>query len=284
LSAEHQYTTASADCWGFCTINSREIVLSAALLLDWHQLCWQIGQFAALLEIDFGSLFIEEECSPSSAWRKYMQAAPITQRSLVLSYLGLRRSLGAIGIALPIVLALGKMLLESPGLLDSISSYYYSVMRDVLVGSLCAMAVFLFSYRYRLLDDIAGDVAGVCALGIAFFPTAPMNATTQQMVIGWAHWVFGVGFFLTLAFFALVLFRKTDPSQQPTRQKRRRNMVYLVCGIAILVCLALTGLVQMLPGDSPLRLLHPVFWLESLAIFAFGIAWFIKGETLLKDG
>jgi hypothetical protein len=28
---------------------------------------------------------------------------------------------------------------------------------------------------------------------------------------------------------------------------------------------------------------HPVFWLESLAIEAFGVAWFVKGRTLLTD-
>jgi len=30
--------------------------------------------------------------------------------------------------------------------------------------------------------------------------------------------------------------------------------------------------------------IKPVFWLESLALWVFGWAWFIKGETLWKDG
>jgi hypothetical protein len=28
---------------------------------------------------------------------------------------------------------------------------------------------------------------------------------------------------------------------------------------------------------------RPVFWLESIALWAFGISWLVKGETILKD-
>ena len=34
---------------------------------------------------------------------------------------------------------------------------------------------------------------------------------------------------------------------------------------------------------APIDDLQPVFWLETLAGVAFGAAWLIKGETLLKD-
>jgi hypothetical protein len=42
--------------------------------------------------------------------------------------------------------------------------------------------------------------------------------------------------------------------------------------------------VNFLPGDSWPQTLHPLFWLEVLAIEAFAIAWFVKGGTfILKD-
>jgi hypothetical protein len=212
-----------------------------------------------------------------------MPDTPDTQRSLVLSYLGLRKGIGIIGMLLPFVLVIGKWMLQGPELLDTVSASYYTVMRDVFVGSLCAIAVFLISYRYARQDDIAGDVAGISAIGVALFPAAPANPTGQQMAIGVVHTVSAAVFYLTLAYFALVLFRKTDPTKPPTRRKLQRNRVYLACGIGILLCLALIVTVSFLPGTEWLKQHHIYFWLEALAVEFFGVAWFVKGETILKD-
>jgi hypothetical protein len=35
--------------------------------------------------------------------------------------------------------------------------------------------------------------------------------------------------------------------------------------------------------DTAIAAIKPVFWLESLALWAFGISWFVKGETLWRD-
>ncbi len=206
---------------------------------------------------------------------------------LVRSYLFLRRVIGIIGIALPFVLIIGKILLESPGISDSISAYYYSVMRNVFVGSLWAIAMFLISYRgYGWLDDIAGDLAGVCAIGVALFPTTPdVGATQRQVTIGLAHFSFATCFFLILALMAIFLFTRTDQKKK-ARRKQLRNAVYYACGIAIVVFLVLAALILFVPnlrGTPWLQTLHPILWLESLADLAFGTAWFVKGETLLKD-
>lgn len=212
------------------------------------------------------------------------QASP-AEDNLVLSYLGLRKAIGIIGMALPFVLALGKILLDGPGIQDSISSYYYTGMRDVLVGSLCAIAVFLMSYHgYERLDDLAGDLACVFAIGVALFPTTPgLDPTPRDKLIGGLHVSFAALFFLTLAFFSLVLFTKTDPTKRPTVQKRQRNVVYTVCGYTILACIALVAAVSQLSADSPVRSLDPVFWLESVAVLAFGASWLTKGEAILRD-
>jgi len=214
-----------------------------------------------------------------------MNQQPGSVGSLVLSYLGLRKAIGIIGTALPFALAFGKILLEGPGIQSSISSHYHSGMRDVFVGSLCAIAVFLMSYRgYERQDDIAGDLACVFALGVALFPTTPeMNATPVDKIVGALHLIFAACFLLTLAFFSLVLFRKTDPTQTPTRRKLQRNAVYAVCGYAILTCLALVVVVALMSSDSPVKRLDPVFWLESVAVVAFGASWLTKGEAILKD-
>jgi hypothetical protein len=204
--------------------------------------------------------------------------------SLVLSYLGLRKAVGFIGLALPLVLVFGKVIFDGAGIEVSISSYYYTIMRDVFVGSLCAMGVFLFSYRgYEPVDEIAGKIAAFLAIGTALFPTRPADATAHEILIGKFHIFFAVSFFLTLAFFALFLFRKTNPNKPPTPQKRMRNGVYTACGYGILACLALALSLKLLPPDSQVFLYSPLFWLESAAVFLFGISWLVKGEAILKD-
>jgi len=203
--------------------------------------------------------------------------------SLLMSYLDLRQAIGIIGMALPFVLVVGKIVLSGPGIQSSISSYYYTVMRDVFVGSLCAIGVFLGAYRgYARIDSLAGNLACIFAIGTALFPTAPILPTSQQSAIGNFHLAFAMMLFLTLAFFSLVLFRKTNSTKTMTPQKIKRNIVYTVCGITILACIALIILVELLQNPS-LASLSPVFWLEALAIIAFGVSWFVKGEAILKD-
>ena len=158
---------------------------------------------------------------------------------------------------------------DGPGILNSVSAYYHTGMRDVFVGSLCAIAVFLMSYHgYERKDDIAGDVACIFALGVALLPTIPeANVTPRDRTLGALHLLSAAGFFLTLAYFSLALFRKTDPTRPPTRRKRQRKAVYTFCGCTILVCVAL--------------ILVAIF--QAAAIVAFGVSWFTKGEAILKD-
>jgi len=207
------------------------------------------------------------------------------QGSLVLSYLELRKAVGIIGFALPFVLAFGKMLLQGPGIEGSISGYYYTDLRNVFVGSLCAIGVFLMSYRgYGRQDTIAGYLGCVFAIGVACFPTTPsVDATPQETHIGTLHLTLAALLFLTLAYFSLRLFTKTDPEKTPTRQKLQRNTVYRVCGYTILACILSIAVVSLPPVKTRVEWLAPVFWLESLAVVAFGVSWLTKGETILKD-
>ncbi len=204
--------------------------------------------------------------------------------SLVVSYLDLRKAVGIIGIALPFVLIIGKMAAQGGGIQSSISNYYYTAMRDVFVGSLCAIAVFLGAYRgYGKIDHVAGNLACVFALGVALFPTAPINATPDQIAFGQLHITFAALLFLTLAFFALFLFRKTSPNKPPTPQKLLRNKIYAICGTVIVLCVVLALSLNFFPPTVPIFKLSPLFWLEAIAIFSFGISWLVKGEAVLKD-
>lgn len=216
------------------------------------------------------------------------------QENLVVSYLQLRKAIGIIGCALPVVLPLGTMLYGmiypdeyQSTLQSSISGYYYTAMRNYFVGSLCAIALFLFAYQYqgqdgeRSPDNIAGNIAGFFALLVAFIPTAPDSpATTRQEHFGTVHLLAAGAFFIMLAFFSLYLFVKTDSPGNITPEKRKRNIVYRICGWTMLACIVLIVFLKLMTGvEASLASLRPVFWLEALAVIAFGVSWLVKGET-----
>ncbi len=92
-------------------------------------------------------------------------------------------------------------------------------------------------------------------------------------------------FFLTLIYFSLFLFTKTDPDQPPTRRKLHRNTVYRICGYTMGACIGLIALYLLMPEETASRYAkyQPVFWLEGLAIVVFGISWLTKGEAILQD-
>ncbi|GAA4426627.1 DUF998 domain-containing protein [Actinokineospora soli] len=203
--------------------------------------------------------------------------------TLVHSYLYLRRAIGLLGMALPLVLVVGQFLIDGR-LFYSISGYYYSDLRDIYVGAMCAIGVFLLSYRgYAPVDDLVSNIAAVAAIGVALFPTKPPSgATASDEVFAVLHVVFAGVFFLSLAYFCLVLFRRSTGEDPTTERKLKRNGVYVVSGLIILASLALMVVIGLF-FDRQLHDLRPMLWLEFAATFAFGVAWLTKGELILPD-
>ncbi len=199
------------------------------------------------------------------------------EERLFVSYLTLRRVVGVLGVALPVILALwGFALCQCTEIRPSISDYYALRTGDAFVGILFVLAWFLFAYRgYERKDDIAGDLACLFALGTALFSNS--GAEWEKVV----HFASAVALFLVLSYFSLFLFTKSGDHKTP--RKRIRNRIYRTCGVIMLVCIALIGLYYLWFEDTPLSALKPVFWLESFALWAFGISWFVKGETLWRD-
>lgn len=215
---------------------------------------------------------------------------------LVRSYLFLRRGVGIIGVLLPIVLVIATMILSlNLNVAYSMSAYYYSVTGSIFVGSLWAIAIFLISYRYDHMDDIVSTIAGLCAIGVSLFPTPPdcpltnpNCATELQKRIGTAHFVFATFFLIALFVMVFFLFRRENPKKDAATEaekarKRINNQVYKWCGIVMAACILLSALILFAPylsDDRWHRQVHPILIIEFTATEAFGIAWFVKGETL----
>jgi hypothetical protein len=207
----------------------------------------------------------------------------------LISYLTLRKFVGLIGILLPFALVIIHMLLvRQVVLLGSVSGYYYTDVRGVLVGSLCAIGVFLFAYRgYDNWDNVNWDnvltnSAGLFAIGVALFPTAPVNPSAQARDISYVHLTCAGLLFAALAVISFWLFTRTDPVRGRSAQKKIRDLIYRGCGIVIGLCLVLVPIESLVIG-APIQGIHPLFWLEAIAVVAFGSSWLVKGGTILKD-
>lgn len=203
----------------------------------------------------------------------------------IISFMTLRKAIGYLGALLPLGLWLGSLVLGGGGhLRPSVSDYYYSDVRNAFVGDLIAIGVFLLAYRgYDKWDVIATNAAGLFAIVVALVPTAPTVATHKALVLGRVHLTSAALLFLTLAVISIVLFRKTAPGGTPTLRKTQRNKVYLAAGLVIVGCLVAIVVSRLVWSDATLASHHVVFWLEAVALFAFGGSWLTKGEAILSD-
>ena len=211
--------------------------------------------------------------------------------NLVLSYLNLRKAVGFLGISFPFVLIIGAMLFGAcTGVQDSISDYNNTNMRDVFVGILSAIALFLFAYSgYNDLDFWMAKAAGLFGFMVAIFPDAlddnECTIYVKQIIPDWmatVHFIYAALFFLVLAYFCIFLFTKSKGEMTP--EKKKRNTIYRVCGYTIIACLFLLALYFFISAlKELLEDYKPVLILEIIALWAFGFSWIVKGEFILKD-
>jgi len=214
--------------------------------------------------------------------------------SLVISYLTLRKWVGFLGILLPFVLMAGACILGNCGQVQaSISHYYYTIMGTYFTGTLCAVALFLFSYNgYDTEDKITGNLAAVFALVVAFFPTDSDPASLCQFIdthrvhsVNSVHYTAAALLFSCFAWFSLRLFTKSKNTGSVTPEKIIRNRIYKICGVIIIICILGIGIYNFVDDlQTKLAKLKPVLIFESIALVAFGTSWVIKGEFILKDG
>ena len=225
----------------------------------------------------------------------------------------LRRAIGFLGLALPVALVVGENVRDrflSQGVQagrliieGSISAYYHTGLREVFVGILCALAIFLLCYKgLEKWDVLAARIAGACALFVALLPThessreaadtgipVPDSVTlfsgpgaADPEIVGTLHYVSAALFFVTIALMSLLLFTKTGAAS-PTERKRLRNIVYRVCGGAILAAILLIAVDKLVLGGRWGEGTSFVFWMETVAVWAFGISWLTKAEVWLTD-
>ena len=195
---------------------------------------------------------------------------------------------GLIGLTFPIILVVGAGVLDGCDMIQSsMSAYYHSIMRNYFVGAICAIAICLFAYNgYAPIDKYTAKVAGVMALGVAFFPTSLEEANNCLSYVDILPWVSKVHFisaallFLCFAFFALVIF--TQHKSAPSRAKKVRLFIFRFSGVMILLSILFIAFYFLfLKEQNPSwEKSSPVYWLEFVALFFFSISWLIKAVDI----
>jgi hypothetical protein len=199
------------------------------------------------------------------------------------SFIAQRRGMALLGAALPIACLVSSFLLGRTEFQTSISAYYWTLdpERNVLVGILCVVGVFLLLYKgYTRLEDWVLNAAGVSAAGIAFFPMDRDGDCAASGIS--AHGIFAVIFFGCILFTGMSMSLKSlEDVADPGRQSRFRWAYRLVLGF-MSGCVVFAVVSRLLPRATAQWLCEAsaIFWLEAFGVWAFSLFWYIKTREL----
>jgi hypothetical protein len=212
----------------------------------------------------------------------------------VKTYRRIRSAIGILGVGLPIALLIIPLFpFFKTTVQPSISHYYYTNLREIFTGVLCAVGLFLIRYKGyknpKILknDSLLTNIVGFMAFGIALFPTSP-NECCQKIytlipycynMLGALHYAFATIFFVLLAIISINVFtigqkKNTDIPISFFNE----NRIYRTCGYLILL------LILMVPVFGFLKVNYATLIFEALALFAFGTSWLVKGRALGDKG
>jgi hypothetical protein len=258
----------------------------------------------------------------SSGTEKYFQPKDPLKTDSVLQ-MRLAFLVGLVAFGLPIFLA-GGAVFGGSCFRDSISHFYYAqFLGAIFVGCLIFIGGFLIAYTGdHPLEDLGSLIAGIGACFVAVFPTsgsgceepvsfksrifADVNQTPPPdlsapdpdafftLFSSAPHlhaWAAGI-LFIYLGLYCLFVLRRVVPERhkkdgQMIPTKRRRNTRYAWCGITILACVLVLGIVAFSGegSQSGWKSYNMTFFVETIALWAFGLAWFTKGRAFpsLRD-
>ena len=214
------------------------------------------------------------------------------KKSDIESQKNLKRAIGILGMCLPAICVIGGYFPEHV-VQNSVSLYYYTNMRDVLVAILGCAAIFFMTYSgYGIIDNIVTWVIGVAGAGVVIFPCATYHPKRPPDLVGVLqlaqsrsdkiHLSFASAFFFLLAINSIFLFTLST-NHDPGAKKKLRNTIYKASGGVILVSLVTLGIVYIGANDF-FNNSHIQIVFEAIMLFGFGVAWLVKSDvTYFRD-
>ncbi|MFZ0270959.1 MAG: hypothetical protein WAL34_03830 [Acidobacteriaceae bacterium] len=233
------------------------------------------------------------------------------QKHMLLMFINLRRGVGIVGIALPVVLGVWGYAFHKISLSGSMSAYYHATeecsgqtaanslyaakngnpagiapacvatgtgpMRNWFVGNLFFFGGAMLLMRgFSQLENWALNIAGLMAPCVALFP---MNWGVKTSFT--PHLTFAITFFVCVGFTCVFCSGKTlkqMPDTVPNREKviafyKRWYRVFAVIMVAAPACAHL-----FLRKDP-----NEMFFVEAAGVWAFGFYWLFKTYELKRS-
>lgn len=193
----------------------------------------------------------------------------------------LRCCIGVLGMLLPIIVAV-LSLVYGFSFPDSISAtYFVPTCITPFMIILGASGILLMNYSgYDMVDDVLNTLAGIFALGVCLFPCAATSepfigtfhlpAATSDIL----HMISAICFFGILAYNSL--FQFTKGSSEPTANKKKRNVIFRVCGIGMIASFVLLPIASF----GIIVIPHVIWVIETIALAFFGVSWLTKANCI----
>ncbi len=186
---------------------------------------------------------------------------------MLATYQTLRVALFIIALSFPWVLWIvgGYMSSGSWELQPSMSDYYHvSATRNWFVGVLFAISVMLVAYKgYRPAENVALNLAGVCAVLVALFPNRQAGPPL--------HAIFAVCFFLCIAYVCIFCASATLPLVKEERRAYYRRL-YKLLGWAMVISPAVALIMTLIFNVHS----SYIFFAEACGVYAFAAYWLVK--------
>jgi len=215
------------------------------------------------------------------------------RKHISATYVSLRMGIAALGVAFPWILGIGGYLWAHLCLQNSMSAYYHASvfhgrsMRDIFVGVLFTVGVFLYLYKgWGDLENYLLDAAGAFAIGIAIFPMkwtdcdlrtcGPLMPCPGQAFS--VHGFCAISFFFCIAMVCFFCAGDTLPLIPDEQLQNTYKARYKVIGFIMIASMVGAYFLNTVIQSGRWE-----FWVEFTGITSFGAYWYQKTIELKKS-
>jgi hypothetical protein len=203
------------------------------------------------------------------------------------TYTYLRLGMAGISIIFPLVLW-WVGLVFGVKFQASISTYYHTPMRDIFVGSMIAIGVFLWFYQgVTKQENFALNCAGILAIVVALTPTAflekdgqvkcetfttfPMRGISETTA-SYIHGISAILFFGAIAFVCIFTSYKTLEEITSPARKNFYKKIYKFLGAGMIISPVSSALLLLFWEETN----NIIYFIELVAVWSFSAYWIVK--------